>query len=82
MESDRTFDWRYRRTDWKPVLHPYHESEEVRQFSYNKDLLLSALMQSSDDYIYVCNMKEDPSCFRYSHCMALPYLSRRGKPGH
>lgn len=51
------------------ALHPYHESEEVRQFSYDKDLLLSALMQSSDDYIYVCNMKEDPSCFRYSRAM-------------
>ena len=51
------------------ALRPYHESEEVRQFSYDKDLLLSALMQSSDDYIYVCNMKEDPSCFRYSRAM-------------
>lgn len=48
---------------------PYHESEEVRRFSYDKDLLLSALMQSTDDYIYVCNMKEDPSCFRYSRAM-------------
>lgn len=48
---------------------PYHESQEVRQFTYDKELLLSALMQSTDDYIYVCNMKEDPSCFRYSPAM-------------
>lgn len=47
----------------------YRESEEVRSFAYDTTHLLSALMQSTDDYIYVCNLKDDPSTFRYSKAM-------------
>lgn len=47
----------------------YRESEEVRSFTYDSTHLLSALMQSTDDYIYVCNLQEDPSTFRYSKAM-------------
>lgn len=48
---------------------PYHMSGEVEQFTYDTTRILNALMQSSDDYIYVCNMKDDPQTFRYSPAM-------------
>lgn len=47
----------------------YFENEEVQRFKYNESLLLRALMKSSDDYFFVCNMKDDPGTFRYSKAM-------------
>lgn len=49
--------------------HVYRESEEVKRFSYDETLLLRTLMQSTDDYIYVCDMMKEPSVFRYSEAM-------------
>lgn len=42
-------------------------ASEAETFEYNKDLLYDALVQSTDDYIYVCNMKT--GVFRYTKKM-------------
>lgn len=55
----------------------YRESEDVKQFTYDEKLLLKTLMQSSDDYIYVCDMKHDPTVFRYSKSIVKEF----GLPG-
>lgn len=36
---------------------------EIEQFDYSKDYLLDALRKSTDDYIYVCNMKTGIFCY-------------------
>lgn len=41
--------------------------ESVEAFTYDKDRLYDALVQSSDDYVYVCNMKT--GTFRYPPAM-------------
>lgn len=56
---------------------PYRESDEVKSFIYDKDLLLSSLINSSEDYIYVCNMRDDPTTFRYPKNM----VDEFGLPG-
>lgn len=61
----------------KKSYHVYRESEHVKQFAYNEKLLLKTLMQSSDDYIYVCDMKHDPTVFRYSESIVKEF----GLPG-
>lgn len=43
-------------------------AEKAAQFTYDKDLLYDALVRSTDDYIYVCNMKT--GVFRYTRAMA------------
>lgn len=35
----------------------------VSKFSYNKDLLYEALVRSTDDYIYICNLKTGIFCY-------------------
>ena len=47
----------------------YEISQEARLFLFDEEYLLDALMQSCDDYIYVCNMRDDPGTFRYSKAM-------------
>ena len=51
------------------ITHHSLEDEDARQFSYDTKRLLHALVASTDDYIYVCNMAEDPSTFLYSQAM-------------
>lgn len=36
---------------------------DIASFEYDKDHLLDALVQSTDDYIYVCNMKTGVFCY-------------------
>lgn len=43
--------------------------EEDCDFLYDEEYLLDALLQSTDDYIYVCNMRDAPGTFRYSKAM-------------
>lgn len=43
------------------------EKVGLQNFSYNKELLYDALSQSTDDYIYLCNMKT--GVFRYPQSM-------------
>lgn len=43
------------------------EEETADSFSYDKEYLYDALVQSTDDYIYVCNMKT--GIFRYTKAM-------------
>lgn len=52
-------------------------NKEVRGFQYDKEYLLDALLQSTDDYIYVCNLRDDPGTFRYSTAMVEEF----GLPG-
>lgn len=42
-------------------------SDSAENFSYQKEYLYDALVQSTDDYIYVCNMKTNT--FRYPKAM-------------
>ncbi|MBC2888498.1 bifunctional diguanylate cyclase/phosphodiesterase [Gordonibacter massiliensis (ex Traore et al. 2017)] len=37
--------------------------EDVRAFEFDKDLLYDALVGSTDDYLYVCNMKTGVFCY-------------------
>ncbi len=43
------------------------EMHTLKEFTYNSDLLYSALVDSTDDYLYVCNMKTNT--FRYPKAM-------------
>ena len=38
-------------------------ASDVGEFDYNKDQLLNALVASTDDYLYVCNMKTGVFCY-------------------
>lgn len=38
----------------------------VSKFSYNKDLLYEALIRSTDDYIYICNLQTGIYCYSQS----------------
>ena len=42
-------------------------SADLRTFSYDEGKLYDALVESTDDYLYVCNMKT--GVFRYPHAM-------------
>ncbi|WP_269476971.1 diguanylate cyclase domain-containing protein [Hominibacterium faecale] len=55
----------------KQLNHP----TDAEPFSYNKELLYDALAQSTDDYIYVCNMKT--GVFQYPQSM----VDEFGLPG-
>lgn len=59
------------------MLHHNPEDEDVKYFSYDTKSLLHALMESTDDYIYVCNMEEDSGTFLYSQAMVKEF----GLPG-
>lgn len=41
-----------------------HSSPVVESFDYNKDLLYDALVKSTDDYIFICNLKTN--VFKYT----------------
>lgn len=46
---------------------PEHSDKSVKNFTYDKERLYDALVQSTDDYIYICNMKTNT--FRYPKAM-------------
>lgn len=48
------------------VLEDYVSGDK---FIYDEEYLLDALLRSSDDYIFVCNMRDHPGTFRYSKSM-------------
>lgn len=55
--------------DWNErLLEKGTETEASEAFVYDKERLYDALVQSTDDYIYVCNMKT--GVFKYTKAMA------------
>lgn len=56
-------------------LKQHRDSRDTEAFTYNKELLYDALCQSTEDYIYVCNMKT--GVFQYPQAM----VDEFGLPG-
>lgn len=66
--DEKMYIWKRKSHLKTAVLKTQHQSHSQQKFDYNKDLLYNALMKSTDDYIFICNMKTNT--FKYTPAMA------------
>lgn len=71
MELDNRMSHYKRRYHMKKArrLNKQDQFSSVDNFVYEEEYLLDALLRSTDDYIYVCNMRDHPGTFCYSKSM-------------
>ena len=65
--DEKMYKWK-KHNHLKKALDDLKKNSPVQnQFDYNKDLLYDALVKSTDDYIFICNMKDN--IFKYTPSM-------------
>ncbi len=62
--DERMYTWKKRNHLKHAIMDLKVHSPIVDEFDYNKDLLYNALVKSTDDYIFICNMKT--GVFKYT----------------
>lgn len=65
--DEKMYSWKKRSHLSKAIKASQLQSNPIHEFDYNEKLLYDALVKSTDDYIFICNMKTN--IFKYTPAM-------------